>query len=375
MKKWILLLAGVIAGICVWKFMSQDIATVQTVEVSKQRVAKTVTNTRSGSVQAYRRAKLSVPLGGQIASIPVSEGDKVQKDAVLLSLFNDDIQAQLRQARYQLDAARLNQQRACVIAQADQREANRHQSLFTKKLISDEQLDVSVSRARASALACDVSQADSNQVKSQIEWYQAQLSKTQILAPFTGTIAEINGEVGEFATPSPPGIPTLPMIDLIDDSCFYVSAPIDEVDAGALALGQPVAITLDAYRGQTFAGRVQRIAPYVFAREKQARTVEIEVEIIDNFGTLLVGYSADVSIEIEATENVLSVPTQAIVNNNQVWVVKDGQVALRTVSVGLENWQVTEITEGLALGEHVVLSSNGVVLEPGMQVNTATDAL
>ncbi|WP_218312626.1 efflux RND transporter periplasmic adaptor subunit [Alteromonas antoniana] len=375
MKKWILLLAGVIAGICVWKFMPQDIATVQTVEVSKQRVAKTVTNTRSGSVQACRRAKLSVPLGGQIASIPVSEGDKVQKDAVLLSLFNDDIQAQLRQARYQLDAARLNQQRACVIAQADQREANRHQSLFTKKLISDEQLDVSVSRARASALACDVSQADSNQVKSQIEWYQAQLSKTQILAPFTGTIAEINGEVGEFATPSPPGIPTLPMIDLIDDSCFYVSAPIDEVDAGALALGQPVAITLDAYRGQTFAGRVQRIAPYVFAREKQARTVEIEVEIIDNFATLLVGYSADVSIEIEATENVLSVPTQAIVNNNQVWVVKDGQVALRTVSVGLENWQVTEITEGLALGEHVVLSSNGVVLEPGMQVNTATDAL
>ena len=375
MKKWILLLAGVIAGICVWKFMPQDIATVQTVEVSKQRVAKTVTNTRSGSVQACRRAKLSVPLGGQIASIPVSEGDKVQKDAVLLSLFNDDIQAQLRQARYQLDAARLNQQRACVIAQADQREANRHQSLFTKKLISDEQLDVSVSRARASALACDVSQADSNQVQSQIEWYQAQLSKTQIVAPFTGTIAEINGEVGEFATPSPPGIPTLPMIDLIDDSCFYVSAPIDEVDAGALALGQPVAITLDAYRGQTFAGRVQRIAPYVFAREKQARTVEVEVEIIDNFATLLVGYSADVSIEIEATENVLSVPTQAIVNNNQVWVVKDGQVALRTVSVGLENWQVTEITEGLALGEHVVLSSNGVVLEPGMQVNTATDAL
>ncbi len=375
MKKWALFVFVIIAGVLLWRWLPQDIPSVQTTAVSKQRVAKTVTNTRSGSVQACRRAKLSVPLGGQIASIPVSEGDRVEQGSILLSLFNDDIQAQLRQARSQLDAARLNQQRACVIAQADQREANRHQSLFTKSLISDEQLDVSVSRAKASALACDVSQADTDQVQAQVELYQAQLSKTQLIAPFTGTIAEINGEVGEFATPSPPGIPTLPMVDLIDDSCFYVSAPIDEVDAGQLALGQPVAISLDAYRGQTFAGRVQRIAPYVFALEKQARTVDVEVEIIDNSAALLVGYSADVSIEIAVSENTLSIPTQAIFNNEQVWVVNDEQIEMRSVSIGLSNWQLTEITDGLAEGDLIVIGTDGTPLEPGMQVKARQGTL
>lgn len=368
MKKLLTVLLLIAAGMGIWQFMHQDEIMVDTVAATQQRVAKTVTNTRSGSVEACRRAKLSVPLGGQIAAIPVSEGDAVAQDALLLSLFNDDIKAQLRQANAQLQAADLTQQRACVIADAEQREANRHESLFAKKLVSDEVVDASVSRARASALACQVSQAESAQVEAQVQLYQAQLSKTQLVAPFAGTIAEINGEVGEFATPSPPGIPTLPMVDLIDDSCFYVSAPIDEVDAGLLALGQPVAISLDAYRDQPFEGRVRRIAPYVFALEKQARTVEVEVEIISLDAPLLVGYSADVSIEIDVSDNALAIPTQAIFEDNQAWVVSDGELQKRALLFGLSNWQVTEITQGISAGEQVVVASDGVELEEGMAV-------
>jgi HlyD family secretion protein len=88
----------------------------------------------------------------------------------------------------------------------------------------------------------------------------------------------VNGEVGEYLTPSPPGIMTLPAIDLIDDTCLYVSAPIDEVDAAQLKIGMGGRITLDAYRGKHFTGKLRRIAPYVLALEKQARTVEVEVD-------------------------------------------------------------------------------------------------
>ena len=55
--------------------------------------------------------------------------------------------------------------------------------------------------------------------------------RTELRAPFDGTVAEINGELGEVVTPSPIGVATLPAVDLMDISCLYVSAPIDEVDA------------------------------------------------------------------------------------------------------------------------------------------------
>ena len=104
--------------------------------------------------------------------------------------------------------------------------------------------------------------------------------RTVLVAPFDGTVAKIVGEVGEYrrrrcraAMP--------PAIDLIDDRCLYVKAPMDEVDAPKIQVGQPVRITLDALPGRSFAGTVRRIAPYVTAVEKQARTVEIEVDFAD----------------------------------------------------------------------------------------------
>ena len=64
-----------------------------------------------------------------------------------------------------------------------------------------------------------------------ISGVRAELSTTYLRAPFAGIVAEVTGEIGEFTTPSPPGIPTPPAVDLIDDTCLYVTAPMDEIDA------------------------------------------------------------------------------------------------------------------------------------------------
>ena len=82
----------------------------------------------------------------------------------------------------------------------------------------------------------------------------------------------------------------------------------------------PARITLDAYRGQHFAGHVRRIAPYVLAIEKQARTVEVEVEFErpGEARRLLVGYSADVEIIVEGRDGVLRIPTRALLPGNRV---------------------------------------------------------
>jgi HlyD family secretion protein len=153
-------------------------------------------------------------------------------------------------------------------------------------------------------------------------------------------------------------VPTPPAIDLIDDSCLYVKAPMDEVDAPKIALGQPVRITLDALPGKVLPGKVRRVAPYVSAVEKQARTVDIEVDFVapGEAGRLLVGYSADVEIILDGRDDVLRVPTAAIQEGGKVLVFADGKLEERPGKAGLANWEYTEILDGLKAGERIVTS-------------------
>jgi len=188
-------------------------------------------------------------------------------------------------------------------------------------------------------------------------------------------VADISGELGEYATPSPPGIPTPPAIDLIDDRCLFVSAPIDEVDTASIKVGQESRIVLDAVKGKSFTGRVKRIAPYVLELEKQARTVEVEVEFTQppKEENLLVGYSADVEIVHASHDKVLRIPTQTLLEGKRVLLYRpDGVLEERKVETGLANWEYTEITAGLNEGDHIVVSLDQAGVKAGARVQPET---
>src|SRR3970282_93762 len=138
--------------------------------------------------------------------------------------------------------------------------------------VSQEAVERASADAAAKQASCDSAGTQVAEAEARIQAARADIDRTVLRAPFAGIVTDVSGEVGEYLTPPPPGIPTLPAVDLIDDSCLYVSAPIDEVDAAQLKVGMTGRITLDAYPGQHFAGRVRRIARYVLAVEKQART-------------------------------------------------------------------------------------------------------
>src|SRR5690606_33281362 len=228
----------------------------------------------------------------------VDQGDKAEAGALLLELWNDDLKAAQQQAQAQVRIAELTRASACRKADADARERERQRELFRNNLSSAEQLDRIETTADMSRLNCQQADAQIAQARANAAVQQARLAQTQLRAPFAGIVAEVNGEVGEYATPSPPGVATPPAIDLIDDSCLYVRAPIDEVDAAAIQVGMPARITLDAFRHQALTGKVSRIAPYVQDLERQARTVDIDVrldQVPDNV-RLLVGYSADIEV-------------------------------------------------------------------------------
>ena len=189
---------------------------------------------------------------------------------------------------------------------------------------------------------------------------EQQIEKSRLRAPFAGIVAELNAKLGEFITPSPTGIATLPAIDLIDMSCMYVSAPIDEIDAPAIKPGMSACVSLDAFPDKRCGAVVRRVAPFVLEREKQARTVEVEVELKrpEDLADLLPGYSADIEVLIEEHPDVLRVPSEAVLNGTEVLIYDPATQRLekRIFKPGVSNWEFTEVLEGLDAGTQIVNS-------------------
>lgn len=347
----------VIALVLVWALRPSP-AEVTIAKAAVGVVETTAANTRAGTVKACRRAKLALPGGGQIAQLLVKEGARVKAGQVLMSLWNEDAQSQVRVAEEQVRSAAPRAEQACVLAEQAEREAERARALRAEGFVAQERADRARAEARAQAANCAATKAEVERARAQVAAARAAVARTVLRAPFAGVVAEVTGELGEFSTPSPPGIPTPPAVDLIDDSCLYVDAPIDEVDAPAIRVGMPARITLDAFPGRRFPGRVRAIAPYVLDVEKQARTVDVQVAFDEarEAAALRVGFSADVEIVLARQEAVLRIPTQALLEGNRVLVLRDGALEERALGLGVSNWEFTEVKSGLRVGEEVVLS-------------------
>jgi HlyD family secretion protein len=345
--------------------------------VGRGRVEASLANTRAGEVEACQRAKLSTIQGGRIDYLGVREGDRVQAGQVLLRLWNEDQQAQLKLAEAQLDAARRRVGEACSTAENAAREAARQARLLDRGFVSPAREEQARFEAAARAAACATARAEVATAEARARASAIDQRRTVLVAPFAGTVAKITGELGEFSTPSPIGVMTPPAIDLIDDSCLYVTAPMDEVDAPRIHPGQPVRIRIDALPQRRIAGRVRRVAPYVVALEKQARTVDVEVDFADPAEArgLLVGYSTDVEVVLEVREAVLRIPTGALREGSKVLVYEagTGRLAERTVHTGLASWEYTEVLDGLAEGERIVTSLEREGVAAGARV-TPEDA-
>lgn len=355
----------------IWYFTRPEPPRVQLAKVERGMVEATVSNTRAGTVKACRRAKLAPPAGGQIAHLLVKKGERVKADQVLLELWNEDLQAQERLAQEQFDMSQTQAKQACVQADLADKEIERAHQLQARGFISSEGLDQKSTAAKVARAGCEAARSQIGQARSRISVARASLQRMVLRAPFDGIVADISGEQGEYATPSPPGIPTPPAIDLIDDRCLFVSAPIDEVDAANIKAGQVSRITLDAIKGKSFAGKVKRVAPYVLELEKQARTVEVEVEFVEppSAENLLVGYSADVEIVHTSHDKVLRIPTQTLLEGKRVLLYgAGGLLEERAVTTGLANWENTEITAGLNEGDQIVMSLDQAGVKAGVRV-------
>ncbi len=376
--RWLILviiLAGI--GYAIYYYSRPEPIKIKLATVERGTVENTVANTRAGTIKACRRTKLSPSMGGQIAKIPVKEGDRVKKGDLLLELWNKDILAELAQAKNEAKASEDRSVAACLQAANAEREAKRLNELRRTGAASEDQTDKTVTQAKALAADCKAAKSSAVMSESRIKVVETNLERTRLYAPFDGIIAKVTGELNEYLTPSPPGIPTPPAVDLIDDSYFYVTAPIDEVDAPKVKTGLEARITLDAFRGKSFPGFVSRIAPYVTDVEKQARTVDVDVKFknADVTREMLAGYSADVEIILDSRKDTLRIPTEAILDEKRVflWVPSEGIIKERIIKKGISNWAYTEVLSGLKEGDQIVVNVDIAGVEDGAAAEISQD--
>jgi HlyD family secretion protein len=382
MKGWlrigIAIVALAVLGL-VLKFtvLQPDVVPVTVFRVARGIVEETVTNSKAGTVETRKRAKLSPEIGGRVAELNVREGDRVEAGTVLLRIADADYRAQIHVRERGVETARATRREACLTAEQAERDYIRYQRLEKDEIVSQELLDRLDSTRNVTAAACETARAAVSEADSALELVRVALSKTVLTAPFEGIVSVVETEVGEWITPSPPAMPVPSVLELIQDTATYISAPLDEVDLAKIRVDQLVRVTLDAHRGRSLAGRVVRIAPYVLAFEEHSRTIEIEVELEDvEFArTLRPGTSADVEVILSSKSDVLRIPSYALIEGGRVFVVNDGELVARQVSTGTRNWDFTEITDGLAADELVVVSVDRAEVVEGVRVSVTDETL
>lgn len=371
--KTVLFLAATVAlfvALRQWVFVDDPVPVI-VAPAAPGRVEETVTNTRAGTVKARRRAKLSPEIGGMVVELPFREGERVDRGDVVLRLDDELQRAELDLARRELEAARSQREQACLAAERASRNLDRIRRLTEEEIASRDLLDEAETEARRARAACEASEASVARASAAVGLAETRVSKMTLRAPFDAVVAEVDAEVGEWVTPSPPALPVPPAIDVLDPSSIYISAPMDEVDSARIELGQKVRVSIDSFRGKHFWGSVSRVAPYVLDVEAQNRTVEIEVDLENTeiLSKLLPGTSADVEVLLQVKDDVLRVPTAAILEGSHVLVVGDeNRLVRRDVEPGLSNWDFTEIESGLSPGERVVVSLDREEVVPGAEV-------
>lgn len=158
--RWViplLVVAGVAAAF--WQLSRPEPVPVVLERVQRGMVEATVANTRVGTVEACRRSKLAPAIGGQVSRLTAREGDEVQAGALLLEIWNEDLEAEVRLAESEISTAQAREQEACLEAEVAEREAKRLRRLREQELVSEEAADRATTDARARLAGCEAARA------------------------------------------------------------------------------------------------------------------------------------------------------------------------------------------------------------------------
>jgi HlyD family secretion protein len=326
-------------------------------------------------------------LTGVVVERRVQEGDPVQPGDVLAVLRADDLEAAVREAESalaQLQQSTRPQALAALreaearLAQAS-REAARRRELVERQLIAREAMEQAIEaetiartateQARLAASALATGNPAEAAAQARLETAKAQLAKTTIRAEVAGTVLTRNVEPGDLVQPG------RILFEIAREGATEVLLPLDEKNLEVLALGQSAMCIADAYPSRPFPAQVSFIAPSV---DPQRGSVDIRLTVNPVPEFLRQDMTVSVNVETGRRDSAVVVPNDALRmldgDRAELWLVADGRVERRSVTLGLRGLALSEIKEGLQAGDWI-LADAGAQLDEGARVRLSETAL
>lgn len=378
-------------------------------EVKRGDFAMSVVAT--GSIEPVATVEIKSKASGLIKNIYVDDGDTVTEGQILVELDKEMLEAQLREAQANKQAA------AAQLAEAHsdhssarsmkkklemdlrnledkvaylQKQVDRYEALFSEKLIPHSDLEqrereVQEARFQAEALKSELLMQDSkidaaskavSRVEAEVSQAQAALDRAEedlrystIRSPLNATVLKRHVEVGDAVSSILQlGSQATLLLTLGDMKSVYFEGRVDETDIGKVFDRQEARVKVDAFRDRPFPGKVVRIAPLGEERDNVIG-FEVRVAITDLQKILRARMSANAEIIVQEKKDVLLIPENAVVYDQQRKTFVDvydpaaeGQRKRVPIEVGISDGTTTEVVAGLEAGNQVVRTTTGGLL-------------
>jgi len=278
---------------------NEPIIPIQVEKVASRTVTQTVLST--GKIYPEVQVIISPEVSGEITSLPVKEGQKVEKGDLLMRIKPDIYVAAKDRADAGLKSAQANLNQG-------ESEYNRAKELFQKGLISESELE-------AAKTTYETRRAFYDQAKASVDQAAEDLRKTTIYAPMAGTISGLSVEAGErvLGTQQFQGTQVMTVADL---SHMEARVDVGENDIVLISIGDTTRIEVDAITDKKLTGIVYEIGNAAKTKglgtQEEVTNFEVKIRILDDEPRLRPGMSMNATIETETRKDVLTVPIQSV---------------------------------------------------------------
>jgi len=359
----VLVVVAALAAVAIWWFNRPKPAAVRTLVVYQAGGGvgdRTLLNA-SGYVTARRKATVSSKVTGKVVEVLIEEGMKVEAGQVLARLDASNVDKSLKLAEAQAESSRkaLNETQA-NLSQAE-RELARITQLAVEKISSPSELDRAEAEAKSLRARLERQQAEVGVADGEVEVWRQQRDDTIIRAPFSGIVTSKDAQPGEVISPisAGSGFTRTGICTIVDMSSLEIEVDVNESYINRVKSGQPVEATLDSYPEWQIPSKVIAIIP---TADRQKATVRVRVGFVKLDPRILPDMSVKVAFQTagdsKPVERSITIPKSALRQRDGrdvVWVVRDGRIEARAVTVGATRGDEVTIAGGLNGGERVVL--------------------
>ncbi len=308
----------------------------------------------TGTIYPNLESKIGPKISGAIEIVHVDEGDEVRQGEILAVLDQENLLIAVRQGRAAVRVAEAQLKEAELKEVNLRKERERLANLLRKDVISQQRYDDMDTAHSMAAARIELIRAQILSARENLAMAEQKLRDTRIFAPFSGLIVKRFINQGEFVSKMPP----TPLFLMMNIDAVKMEVGLSEVHLASVAIGNPVEITVDAYPGVTFKGKITTINPMV---DPGSRAFKVKAEIPNEDHRLKSGVFARAKIHQEIHRDVLLVPFKSVVNRagDTFVFMPDGDiVSLRHVQVGITNEEEIEVIEGLQEGDEVVVEGH-----------------